>query len=400
VKAIAEELGVSTLLTGSVRKFGDRLKISVQLIRGHDEMHLWQQVYERNISDVFEVQSDVSQQIANALQAKISPEVKLRIEAIPTASQQAYDYFLKGRDEYFKGWWLELGDKHANLAIEFFDKAIALDSNFSNAYAGKGEAYWYLAHYSPNYTTDFWRKSKENLDKALELDPQNGWAYSELAVVQHNWDWDRKGALRSLKKAVELNPGDFGIHNDFFWYHLKTGNCDSMQVELNKLRAIEDGEYVGHRIMMAICQQDIAQLTSLNTDDNVSGAEIWAAIERMLILKEFDQALSLIEKKRTSIGEQWYLFWKGELFALWGKKEEALDVVEKLKVMSRTEHIWISQLAVIYMGLGDEEMAYKYLEDAVRERDLMLHTVAYTAAFYSHRNDPRFISLLKRTWIN
>ena len=218
IKEIAKELRVSNLITGSVRKSGGRVKISVQLIRGEDEHHLWQQTYEREIADVFSVQSDVAQQIAVALKAQITPEVKLRIEAIPTPDQQAYELFLKGRNEYNKV-WADLGSDHAKRGIEYLNQAIAIDDKFSNAYAALGEAYWLLAHYHPDYTTDYWKKSKENLNKAITLDPLNGWAYSELAVVQHNWDWDKMGALQSLKKAVQLNPSNIDIRIDFLWFY-------------------------------------------------------------------------------------------------------------------------------------------------------------------------------------
>lgn len=398
IKEIAKELGVFNLITGSVRKSDGRVKISVQLIRGEDEHYIWQQTYEREIADVFSVQSDVAQQIASALKAQITPEVKLRIEAIPTPDQQAYEFFLKGRSESKKV-WSNLGSDHAKRGIEYLNKAIALDNKFSNAYTALGEAYWLLAHYHPDYTTDYWKKSKENLNRAIALDPLNGWAYSELAVVQHNWDWNKMAALKSLKKAVQLNPSDIEIHFDFLWFYLKTDNCDSVSLELNAIKSIEPGYYFGEEVFLKICNNKIDELAALKVPDDPYGVWLWAAVERYLILRQFDKALLLIDQKKEAFGEVFFLAIKGEALALSGETNEARAIIQKLEALSKTKHIWPSYFAIIYMGLGEEKKAYEYLEHAVEERDLMLHTLPYTATFYIKKDDPKFIAFMKRTWI-
>ena len=128
---------------------------------------------------------------------------------------------------------------HVRIGIDYLVKAIALDSMFSDAFAGLGQCYWILASYAPDYTPDYWRQSREYLDKAIALDSKNGWAYAQLGIALYYGDWDKKAASRSFKKARELNPSDNSINNDVFWFYLQTLNCDSMRVLLDEMKEVE-----------------------------------------------------------------------------------------------------------------------------------------------------------------
>jgi len=397
LKEIASELGVAHLIQGSVRKSGNRVKISVQLMNGNNEQSLWQQTYDREIADVFAVQSDIASQVANALRIQITPEVKERMEAIPTQNQEAYELYLKGRKEY-TAWSKDFNMDRVKSGIGFLKSAISLDSTFSNAYAALGNCYWVLGHHDPDYTVDHWKKSKEYSSKAIELDPQNGWAYTQLAVVQNDWEWDRKAAYSSYRKSIALNPSDLENWSTFYWFHIRSMNCDSMAAVLNTLKKLDPTrEYYGLEVFLRICNRDENALRNLKSTSSFGGL---FEIERLIILKEYKQALEKITVNKSSLSDNYFLLLKGEILGLSGQKAEAMQVIGEMEQLSRQRHIWPSFFAHLYMAAGEEEKAYQYLEKAKREHDLDLHLLPYFATFYLKNDDPRFQAFMKRTWIN
>ncbi len=140
VHDITKELNVATALTGSVRKDGDQLRINVQLIEGDTDTNLWSESYDRELTTIFEVQSDIAKLIAQVLQAEVSPEIKLRIESQPTKSLDAYDYYLRGNDSYWSS-WDQLDIEKVYKSIEYYEKAIEIDEQFSLGYTGLGRSY-------------------------------------------------------------------------------------------------------------------------------------------------------------------------------------------------------------------------------------------------------------------
>ena len=397
---IASELGVAHLIQGSVRKAGNRVKISVQLIRGSDEKFLWQETYDRDIGDVFAVQSDVASQIANALKAKITLDVKARMDAIPTQNQEAYDLFLKGRQEYEK-WGTNFNTDHFYHGIGYLEKAVALDSTFSDAFAGLGEGYWFLASFAPDHTPDYQRKAKEYLNKAISLDSKNGWAYAELAVVQNNGDWDKKAASRSFQKALELNPSDYSIIHEIFWFYLQNLNCDSMKVFLEKMNEIEPDEYYGYEIAVKICNGQDKELLAFKPPKNFNTATgLMFELVRLMILEKYDLVFQRIDQHMNLWPRDLYLLVKGEALGLAGERTEALKIIREFENLSKTQHIWPSHFAVVYMAIGDEKKAYEYLEIGIEEKGRWMQMLPYHASFYKKRTDPKFQALMKRTRVN
>ncbi len=403
LKEIATELGVGHLIQGSVRRAGNKVKISVALVEGSTEKSLWQHTYEDDITEVsriFAIQSDVASKIAIELKAQITPDVKKRIEAIPTQNQEAYDLFLKGRKESSE-FWYDNNTTHVKAGIIYLNKAVALDSNFSDAFTALGVCYWWLAEYAPDFTPDYYRQSREYLNKAIALDPHSGWAYSQLAVNQYHNDWDKKAASQSLKKAMELNPSDITINNIMFWFCLHLQNCDSMQVTLDKLKELEPGDYHTYEVYVIMCRGQDRELQAVSPPENfLGGGDLRVELERLMILKKYEEVLAKMDLYKSFAPEVLFLELKGEVLGETGKKEEALEIIQKLEVLSKTQHIRPVRFAIIYMAIGDENKAYGYLEKSIEERGLWPHVLPYYAPFYRKRNDPRFQAFMKRTWVN
>lgn len=201
VRQIAEELGITVVLEGSVRRIGDRIRISGQLIDALNDRHLWADSYDRDIKDVFEVQSEIAQTIASTLETQLSPSEKENIEKEPTDNISAYDFYLKGRDYYY-----HYTDEYNELAIEQFKEAIDLDPEYALAWAGLGDAYSQKNILFGDYYA--WNDSSISAgERAIALDPGSSEAYKALANA-YNYAKQYDKAFELLQKAVELNPNN------------------------------------------------------------------------------------------------------------------------------------------------------------------------------------------------
>ena len=393
LKKVADELGVANLIQGSVRRAGNIVKISVALIEGKTEKYLWQHTYEDDITDVskiFTVQSDVASQIAHELSVQITPEVHSRMNTFPTQSREAYDLFLKGERT--------LGEE----SIACLKKAIGIDSTFADAYVALGLKYWLLAHWGNKRPEDYWLKSKEYLNKAIALDPQNSRAYSQLAVVQGNWDWDDKAGRNSLQKALALNPADVNNYTDMFFYFVRKQDCDSMMAILQTMKQLQPGEYYFNELIIKLCAGDENGLRMMNPPDDFlkdGGAGIEQEVWKLIIIREYDKALEILATT-DQLDEAVILVANSTVFSLLGKKPEARSEIARLEKMATQRYVSPAFLGTAYMAMGDEKRAYDYFEQGIKEHDMWMHFLPYTSPFFRKRNDPKFWDLMKRTWIN
>ena len=197
IKEIAKELDVSSILEGSVQKIGDNVRIIVQLINAKSDAHLWSETYDRNLSDVFSIQSEVAQNIAKELHAVITPEVKRSIEKAPTIDMEAYDAYLKGHYYYE----LNIGSA-TKEAISWFNESIRLDSAFSLPWTYLSMCYWRL---SINAGTPEFQEAKRMAESAIELDPASGVAIVNMAEILDN-EYDFEGAEEKIKLALNVDP--------------------------------------------------------------------------------------------------------------------------------------------------------------------------------------------------
>ena len=207
LQQIANELGVAHVLEGSVRRAGDRVRIVAQLIDARSDQHLWAETYDRDLKDIFAIQSEIAQKIAAALQAELSPAERRRIEAQPTENLTAYDFYLRGRDYYNR-----YRKEQNEIAIELFKKAIRLDSTFALAYAGLGDAYALnVARYG--LASEWGDSAIAAAEKGMSLDPDLAEAHKALGTAYLSRGWYRR-AVRALESAIALNP-NYGqaIHN-------------------------------------------------------------------------------------------------------------------------------------------------------------------------------------------
>ncbi len=222
LRQIAEELGVATILEGGVQRIGDRVRINAQLIDAESEGHLWVEQYDRDLTDVFAIQSDVAERIARALAAELTPEAQARIERRPTDDMEAYDAYLRGEGYAGRG----EAEEDMRLAIQMYERAVELDPGFALAWAGlaeqQAELYWFHYDRSDAPLT----AARRAIDRALALDPELPEAYLARGLY-HYWghlDYDR--ALRDLERARVGLPGDARVVTATGWVRRRQGRFD------------------------------------------------------------------------------------------------------------------------------------------------------------------------------
>src|SRR5437588_7933563 len=210
LREIAKQLGVGNVLEGSVQKSGDAVRVNVQLINALNDAHLWGDAYERKLTDIFAVESDIAKTIADTLQAKLTGAEKQLIAAQPTTDLTAYELYLKGRLL-----WSKRGGENLRQAIGFYEQAIARDPKYALAYTGVAEAYVLLPVYTATAPHDAYPTAKAAALKALQLDEKLAEAHTALGLLLCFGDLDMAGSISEFQRAIALNPNYATAHH---WY--------------------------------------------------------------------------------------------------------------------------------------------------------------------------------------
>src|SRR6266704_1933231 len=208
--AIAKQLGVANILEGSVQRTTDQLRVNVQLVRAESDTHLWAETFDRKLTDIFKIESEIAKTVAETLQAKLSGSEQHAIAARPTENTEAYQLYLKGR--FF---WNKRTGQNLNKAADYFNQAIAADPKYALAYVGLADSYVLMPLYGAGVPRDCYPQAKAAAKKALELDDALGEAHTSLAQVLCYFDFDFSQATREFQRAIELNPNYATAHQ---WY--------------------------------------------------------------------------------------------------------------------------------------------------------------------------------------
>jgi class 3 adenylate cyclase/TolB-like protein/pimeloyl-ACP methyl ester carboxylesterase/Tfp pilus assembly protein PilF len=394
ISEIGRELNVGSVLEGSVRKAGEQLRITIQLVDTSNEEPKWSQKYDRDIRDVFAIQGDIAKQVAEALRLQL-----LRgAEAVPTApvSTEAYVDYLRGRQA-----WSRRNQEGLNQAISFFQKALAADGSYAKAYTGLADSYATLALLEISAPNDVYPKAKEAVSKALSLDPQLAEAHTSLGLIRFQYDWDWKGAEEEFKEAIRLNPS-YAPARHYFADLLKAmGRFDEALSEISRAQeldplnlAINTG--VGHVLYLSR-QYDKAidqYKKAVDLDPNFMATHLWFG-RPYLEKGMFPEAISELETAVKLSGESTLaLAMLGHGLASAGRKEEAMQVLEKLKERSKSQYVPSYWIAVVYNGFKDKDEVLAWLARAYEERSSWLVWSNVEPRFAWLRGDPGFEAVM------
>ncbi|MCI4354201.1 MAG: tetratricopeptide repeat protein [Thermoplasmata archaeon] len=398
VAAIAKELNVQTVVEGSVRKAGRRLRITVQLVDPTSESPLWSQDYDRELEDVFAIQREIARRVARSLRVRIREHEAERLDRAATEVVDAYTMYLKGRFA-----WNQRTAEGLRLAITEFDRALEKDRRFALAETGRADAYAALALLEISPPTEAFPKAREAAERALALDPNLAEAHASLGLVRFQYDRDWVGAEAELRKAIELNPNYPAAHQYFADYLKAMGRLDEALAEMRRAGELDPlslaiATGIGHVLYLSR-QYDraIEQYRKATTlDPTFVQAHLWFG--RPYLQKGmYDEAIhELTQAVQLSGGSTISLAVLGHAYASAGREAEARAILAQLLDRSKERYLPSYWIALLYTGLGDEVEALRWLGRAYEERSSWLVWIKVEPRFDRLRANPAFVSLLAR----
>jgi TolB-like protein/Tfp pilus assembly protein PilF len=395
---ISQQLKVGAVVAGSVRKAGDRLRITVQLIGTADGCYLWSEIYDRELKDVFLVQEEISQAIVTKLKVQIAGGQSKNLVRRYTESFAAYNFYLKGRYH-----WNQRSERSLKSAIDYFEQAIALDPQYAPAYSGLADSYSLLGNYGVLPAKKVKAKAMTAALKAVEIDPMLAEAHTALGHMKATYCWDWPGAREEYQTAISLNPAYATAHHwHAITYLAPLGMLEAAFAEIEKAEELDPVSVSIKRDLAVICYysrryEEAAEHCqgAIELDRNFHGA-YWAlglAYEGLSLYAEsiaaFQKGLSLAPDTPRLLGSL------GHAYAAWGKHVEAHEVLDRLKQLSVVNYVSPFDFALVHLGLGNLDSSIEWLEVAYKSRSYELVSSRVDPKFDSIRSDIRFSKLLK-----
>ncbi len=392
VRAIGQQLNVQAVLEGSVRTDGKRIRISTQLISVADGYNLWSDVYDQEMSGIFEVQEHIAQSIAQALKFRLTEEAT---RGGGTQDLEAYKLYLQGRHH-----WEKQDPESLRRAIRYFERAIERDSKYAMACAGMADAYTSLAWTGILAPEIAWERTRQFSERALMLDPASAHALSSRGAKRALFRWNWKSSEEKFRRAIELNPGYAPAHH---WYGAfclaPQGRFEAAERELQWARNLDPlaPAMAAHMGWVHYCrsQWDAALQsfeTCLELDRSYHGAYslvgylylVQGDVEKAL--ESFLAALELQPRDTMALGGA------GRCHAALGSSKKARSILQRLK--RRNTYVPETDIAQIHIGAGETDAAFEWLESAAERRCARLVHLKVDPAYDTLRDDPRFARLL------
>jgi len=397
VPEIARMLGVDAVVEGSVTREGSRIRVTAQLIRGATDTHFWSETYDREMRDALNLESELAQSIAEKVEVTVTGEEHQRLSSARPVAPEVYESYLKGR------FLLEQGNRaQLEQSIPHFENALSRDATFAPAYLGLAEAYTWLGTVAAGVPPEATRpKVASFARKALELDPNLVEAHVMLAnVLQEEWHWTE--AETEYRRALELNPNSAKAHSWFAMWLSCQGRTDEAVAEIYRARALDPIGISGggvswilfqsHRFddaireassALAIQPDNVATLTGL-------GFALIANNQPADAIPVLEKAVSLSPGSPAATG---ILI---RAYAHAGRRRDALRLLAELKARKSAGYVPAAAFVNAYLGLGDNEQAFYWLEQAYKEKSNILQFVKTHPYFDPIRGDPRFADLVRR----
>lgn len=394
---IGRELNVGSVLEGSVRKLGDKVRISVQLIETSNEEPHWSEKYDRELSDIFEIQSDIAQKVAEALREHVLSGPPGAPATTTTRNTKSYINYLLGRQHWNRGTEADL-----KQAVEYFQKSLGNDGNYAKAYAGLADTYAALALLEFMAPNEAFPKAREAVQSALSLDHGLADAHTSLGLIRARYEWDWDGAESAFREAIRINPNSPLTH--FYYADLlkALARFDEALAEVDKAQELDPlslfiNTGVGHVLYLSRRYDEAIEQyrKAVELDPNFMATHIWFG-RPYLEKGMFAEAIAELEIAVRLSGESTLaLAMLGHGLASAGRREEALQILEKLKQRSKGQYVPSYWIAVIYNGLKDREQVIAWMRKAYDERSSWLYWSNVEPRFDWLRSDPDFAALMR-----
>jgi DNA-binding winged helix-turn-helix (wHTH) protein/TolB-like protein len=390
------ELGVETVLEGSVQHDGNKLRVTLRLLRVGDGVALWSGKFDDEFTDIFAMQDSISQQVAEASVLNLTREERQLLSKRQTDNVEAYRLYLKGR--YF---WNKRTQAGSQQSLKYFRQAIDIDPTYAAAYAGLADAYAMLVWQQNLAQAEFVPKAKAAAIKALQIDETLAEAHTSLAFVRFWYDWDFAGAESEYRRAIELNPDYSTAHHWYGEFLALTGRPNEGFRELKLAQEADP--------LSLIINTDIGKMFFFNRQQDKAIEQLQKTLEmdpdfpiaHLFLAMAYEQkgmhenAIGELEKHANNAGGRTiFKAQLGYIYGRSGRRIEALRIVDELKApASATQPPPAYEIALVYAGLGEKEQAFAWLDRAKSERDPFLVYLQTDPNFDSLRGESRFVPL-------
>jgi TolB-like protein/DNA-binding winged helix-turn-helix (wHTH) protein/Tfp pilus assembly protein PilF len=399
LEQVSHELGVQYVLEGSVRRDATKVRVAAQLVETKGQTQIWAQAYDRELSDVLALQAEIAQQVANEIDQTLGGQKQVPTNSLNSSPQvyEAYELYLRG--QYF---FNKRSNEGFEQAIHYFQQAIEKDPKYARAYAGLADSYALIGGYSGRPQTEFLPKARAAALRALEIDESLPEAHTAFALIVQNYDWDWQTSEKEFRRSIELNPNYATAHHWYAEHLMWLGRFDEALRESEIARELDPLSLIVSADRGAILyysrQYDraITQFRSVREmDPNFPRtALIERAYERNGQLSE---ALTDVRKLQLSYhGQPWAWAELAHFYGKSGQRPQARHAIEKLLEMDQNQQLDPATLMWAYLGMGDTQQTFAYLEKAYAEHSNTLVSLKVEPCFDPLRGDPRFQELLRR----
>jgi Serine/threonine protein kinase len=398
LQEVGASLDVATVLEGSVRRAGSRVRIVSQLIDVDSDRHLWTETYDRELSDIFAIQSDVAMQIASALEAELSHEERREIRKEPTADVEAYQLYLQGQHCIHR--WTGEG---AKLGLGYLEEAVARDPEYALAHAAIAKAYTdmglgVMGSIPPD---EAFARAKVATARALELDPRLAEAHAALGHLRYVCDYDWTGAEAELRLAIELNPNSGDVYDI---YGLLLSAQERYDEAIEAQRRAHELDPLKHRMDLVTTylragryDEALRAVTQvLAVEPHLPLAHATLGWVHLLSGRGEEGMAALRRAVELSPDNTLYRAQLGQALARVGQNEQARAILRELEELSQVRYVSPYHLAYVYTGLGDYEQALDWLERAYAGRAGGIFGIKGSFLFAPLKEHPRFRSLLAK----
>jgi TolB-like protein/Tfp pilus assembly protein PilF len=400
---IGRELGVGTLLEGSVRKSGNRVRITIQALDAREDKHLWAQSYDRELQDIFAVQSDVATNVADALKVKLLDRESAQIKKKPTENTEAYMLYLKGRQH-----WNKRSEDAVHRAIQYFQLALDADPGFSLAYVGLADSWSVLQTWGFAPTSEVAPKMKHAVLKALKIDSTSAEAHATYALELALFEWKWEEAELEFKRAIELNPNYGTAHH---WYSFSV---------LRLTRRLDEELKEAHK---ALELDPLAPVMSMNLgqtfyireeyDKAIEYFEKALAIDPNFLMAHLQAASCYFESARYQKGVELIETYLPRIstepprtnlglalaYGMAGRTAEARRLISEVEQVPDKEKIPPMEFAEAYSAVGETDKMFEHFDKAALQKDITVPHALVDPMYKRYRSDPRFIALKTKVGI-
>jgi TolB-like protein/Flp pilus assembly protein TadD len=395
---IARQLGVAHILEGSVQKSGDAVRVNVQLIKAANDSHLWADTFDRKLTDVFAIESEIAKSIADTLKAKLTDSEEHAISARPTENTKAHQFYLKGR--YF---WNKRTGPDLQTAIDYFKQAIEQDSNYALAYAGLADSHVLLPYFGAGTLQQSIPPANAAAQKALELDPTLAEPHSTLGLILY-YAFDFSQSKKEFERAIALDPNDATAHQ---WFGngplIVTGEFDraiaegKRAVELDPLSLVINTDLAVSYTMARRYPEAIEQLNKILAMDPRFYYARWTFGLALQCNGQLPEAIAQYKKAAELTDDPLVLAWLAQAYAKAGQRDEALKLLAQMEELATKRYVGAWSFAIVHLALGEKGKAIDDLERAFRERsDPFITFIKVSPLFDPLRGDPRFDALAEK----